>query len=161
MKRTKREKFFDDIEETEEAPFVTDGYTEEEDGDGVSLSDDVIPDDDYVPELPTVKPMLRQGRPMLRTETRIDPYTTLRRREPLTRSRCKVSGCAFDAAKASGFRRGYQSVPPAMRPKIIQDLQDHVAKSHNRSEGHIVFESDLPTDWYGLNNQGGKKTFNE
>lgn len=148
-KKTAADTFFDDLEVDETL----------EEGDGIEVSED-IPEDEYIPPRPKNLPLLKQGRPMIIRATKVDSLTTIRRRVPLTKSMCRRQGCKYDAAKEMGFD-SYSRVPPEFRDSAKEKLAAHVDRNHNRSEDHIVYESDLPTDWMGLDVNDKQRRFKD
>jgi hypothetical protein len=61
---------------------------------------------------------------------------------------CTINGCPFDVAEKNGFG-SWDRVPRAERPFILEALEEHKEKAHNKSEDYIVEESQLPTRWLG------------
>lgn len=132
--------FFDDVELDEGLLDAVDEYQAE--------AEEEVPEDDYVPLAPPPKPLTRQGRPMIVTERRPDTLTIVRKRVPLTKSMCRKPRCSYDAARAMNYPT-YKNVPLSKRPECIELLSQHVATAHNFNDAHIIFESDLATEFFG------------
>lgn len=121
-----------------------------------------VPDDEYEPEIPVQVEPTRQGRPMIIRELRVDKCTTIRRRIPLTKSMCRRKGCNYDAVRDMGTKvneegklellyKEWKRVPPQRRQECLDFLQQHMVIAHSHNDEHIVFESDLKTEWFGQN----------
>jgi len=117
--------------------------------------DDDVPDDEYEPLVPEPEEPKRTGRPMIVRETRPDKHTTVRTRVALTRSMCRRQGCNYDAAVQIGYE-GWKRVHPTRRQEVLDLLEQHKILQHSESQGHIVYEDDLQTQWFGVDEQTGK-----
>ncbi len=116
---------------------------------------DEVPDDEYEPLVPEPEEPKRAGRPMIVREVKVDTHTVQRKRVALTRSMCRRQGCNFDAAVAAGYDE-YKRVHPSRRQEVMDLLDQHMILKHSESQGHIVFESDLQQQWFGVDEQTGK-----
>jgi hypothetical protein len=126
-----------------------------------------VPDDVYEPEIPPPPVLRREGRPMIVREIRPDNLTTVRRRVVLTKSMCRRKGCNYDAVRDMGTRidnegkivllyNEWKRVPPTRREECLQYLSNHMAIAHSANDEHIVFESDIQTEWFGTDVYTGR-----
>lgn len=133
--------FFEDAELDEELLDEVDQYQAD--------AEEEVPEDEYVSLAPTPKPLLKQGRPMIVTEKKTDAQTIVRKRVPLTKSMCRKPKCSYDAAREMRYP-SYKNVPPARRQECVDLLKQHVAMAHSFNDSHIIFESDLATEFFGV-----------
>ncbi len=126
------------------------------------VDEEEVPEDDYIPDVPPPKPLTKQGRALIVREVRPDPQTVVRKRVVLTRSMCRRKGCNYDAVVDLGTKAHpetgkpvplfteYKRVPLNRREEVKQLLEQHIAIVHSANNEHIVFESDLQTEWFGV-----------
>jgi hypothetical protein len=117
--------------------------------------EDFVPDDEYEPEVPDIPEPTMQGRPLIVREVRPDTLTVIRNRVVLTRSMCIRKGCNYDAAREMGYTE-YKRIPPNRRPEVAHLLATHKMIAHSANDNHIVFENDLQTGWFGVDDMTGK-----
>lgn len=84
-----------------------------------------------------------RGRKMVLREKKVDAFTTLRTRVPLTPAVCER--CGFDITERNDLGP-YEELSPEQQEQVKAAMKQH-EEMHTVAENRVIDEEDIPKEW--------------